>query len=58
VSAFPGKREEANRTGITPRTLVRTIDLIIAGGGGGKMIFWPRMNADKKLRLGTELRFN
>lgn len=25
-SAFPGKREEANRAGITPRILVRTID--------------------------------
>src|SRR5258708_28889204 len=29
VRAFPGKREEANRAGITPRIRVRTIDLSI-----------------------------
>lgn len=32
VRAFPGKREEANRAGITPRILVRTIDLITTPG--------------------------
>jgi hypothetical protein len=39
VRAFPGKREEANRAGITPRILVGTIDLIIVGGGVGKFFF-------------------
>src|SRR5260370_6215642 len=33
VRAFPGKREEANRAGITPRIRVRTIDLSIKLAG-------------------------
>src|ERR1700731_3660926 len=32
ASAFPGKREEANRAGITPRILVGTIDHSIVDG--------------------------
>src|SRR5882762_1615617 len=33
VRAFPGKREEANRAGITPKIRVGTIDLSIARVG-------------------------
>src|ERR1700730_8210003 len=33
--AFPGKREEANRAGITPRILVGTIDHSIVDGSRG-----------------------
>jgi hypothetical protein len=33
ASAFPGKREEANRAGITPRILVGTIDHSIVAKG-------------------------
>src|ERR1700731_268877 len=36
VRAFPGKREEANRAGITPKIRVGTIDLSTARGRRGK----------------------
>jgi hypothetical protein len=48
---FPGKREEANRAGITPRILVGTIDLITVASAVGKILFRAaEMDADRLIR--------
>jgi len=39
---FPGKREEANRAGITPRILVGTIDLSRIAGARARIAFRRR----------------
>src|SRR5712675_2409325 len=51
ASAFPGKREEANRAGITPRILVGTIDHSIVARLCLETLPKHRVALDKHLNL-------